>query len=243
MEDTAGLNVGTMDKTVVLVHGAHAAAWVWDFVTPALKAKWKALELPGHGARTEPLAQVDLSAAARAIVDGTAGLERIVLVAHSMGVPVALKAADALSGRLDHLVLISGPVPVSGTCVVDNFPLVPRWISKVVLTFQSSEFTQPESVARGSLLNGCPEDKIQFALSRFKNEATRIVLEKFTWSGKPPAPVTYVKCLRDKGALQPPHQDEMARRLNVTPTPLDSCHYPMLEKPAELAAIIDRVAA
>lgn len=228
---------------MVLVHGAHAAPWVWDFVTPLLKAKWRAVELPGHGARTEPLGSVDLSSAAKAVVDGAAGLDHIVLVAHSMGVPVALKAADSLGGRLDHIVLISGPVPVPGTCIVDNFPLVPRWISKLVLTFQSSEFTQPESVARNGLLNGCPEDKIQFALSRFKNEATGIVREKFAWSGKPPAPATYVKCLRDKGALQPQHQDEMARRLNVAPTELDSCHYPMLEKPAELAAIIDRVAA
>lgn len=232
-----------MEKTLLLVHGAHAAPWVWDFVTPLLESKWKAVELPGHGGRSEALAGVDLSAAARAVVEAAAGLERVVLVAHSMGVPVALKAAESLAGRLDHAVLIAGPVPTPGTCIVDNFPLVPRWISKLVLAIQSKEFSQPDSVARGSLLNGCPEDKIKFALERFKNEATGIVKEAIQWSGKVAAPVTYVKCLRDKGALQAQHQDEMARRLSVTATPMDTCHYPMLEKPQELAALLDRIAS
>ena len=227
--------------TLLLVHGAHSGTWVWDHVVPLLKSPHRAIDLPGHGARTEPLGSVTLSACAAAVVQAAADLPQLVLVAHSMGVPIALKAADSLQGRLAHIVLIAGPVPTPGTCIVDNFPLIPRWVSKVVLKFQSELFSQPDGIGR-SLLQGCPEDKIAFALPRFKLESTKIVTEPVAWSGKPPAPATYVKCLRDKGALHAHHQDAMAARLGVAPTAFDTCHYPMLERPADVAALLDRVA-
>lgn len=233
----------TLGTHVILVHGAHAGAWVWEHVTPLLTAPHRAIDLPGHGARTEPIAGVTFDACVGAIVEAAADLPRIVLVGHSMGAPITLKAADQLASRVAHVVLIAGPVPRPGDTIVDTFPLIPRWVSRIFLKFQSEVFGQPESVARGSLLNGCPPDKLDAALRRFKNESTRIVSTPVSWSGRTPAPATYVKCLRDKGAMDARHQDAMAARLGIAATALDSCHYPMIERPADVAAILNRLAA
>lgn len=235
--------VDPMTPVLFLVHGAHAGAWVWEDVTSHLKAPWRAVDLPGHGARREPLGGVTFDACVAAVVEAAADTKRVVLVGHSMGVPVVLAAADQIGSRLAHVVCIAGAVPRPGASMVDSFPFVPRIVSRIVLHFQSEVFSQPESIARNSLLNGCPPDKVERACKRFTMESTKVVTAPVAWSGKTPARATYVKCLRDKGAMNAGHQSEMAARLGAAVVAMDTCHYPMIEKPADLAALLERAAS
>jgi pimeloyl-ACP methyl ester carboxylesterase len=232
MSDTA--------RPVLLVHGAHAGAWVWDAVRAKMRAPTVALDLPGHGARAEPLAGVTFEACVSAVVDAAKDLPRLELVGHSMGVPVVLAAADRIGARLARLTLVAGAVPRPGDSLLDSFPFVPRMVSRLMLALSGETFGQPEFVARGSLLNGAPEAAVADAVKRFGREARALVTTPVAWSGKPPCPTTYVRCLRDKGALPPDVQQAMAARLGEGKVvALDTCHYPMLERPAELAAILE----
>lgn len=95
---------------VVFLHGAGGNAAMWTQLHVALKADRPvyALDLPGHG-RSAPLdgaITVERHAAvARAFLDA-AGLERAVLVGHSMGGAIAQTLALESPARLAGLVLV-----------------------------------------------------------------------------------------------------------------------------------------
>jgi len=100
---------------VVLIHGAGDSAAVWDHQLAALGAEHRlvALDLPGHGARLAEPAHADHAANAREVAAAIeqAGMERAVVVGHSMGGAVALTYALGDGGgspeRLRALVLVA----------------------------------------------------------------------------------------------------------------------------------------
>src|SRR5262249_19748696 len=98
--------------------------------------------------------------------------------------------------------------------------------------------------AAATLLNGLERERIRRACERFTPESTALVQEPVSWSGQSPAACTYLKCLRDRGVMTPRHQDRMAANLGpkVEVVRLDCCHYAMLERPAEVAAILNGIA-
>jgi hypothetical protein len=51
--------------------------------------------------------------------------------------------------------------------------------------------------------------------------------------------------LNDRGALSPAFQKQLAARLGaqVKIAPIDACHYAMLEKPGEVASMINAIAS
>jgi pimeloyl-ACP methyl ester carboxylesterase len=102
---------------IVLIHGAGDSAAIWDRQVEALGRAHRlhALDLPGHGARQAESAHAEHSANAAEVSAALerAGIERAVVVGHSMGGAVAL--AYALRGgpadggpppRLRALVLV-----------------------------------------------------------------------------------------------------------------------------------------
>ena len=72
----------------ILVHGAWEQARAWDQVRPVLEQAGHivtAIDLPGHGANTQPLAEVTLHAYVQSVVATISALETpVVLVGHSM---------------------------------------------------------------------------------------------------------------------------------------------------------------
>ena len=95
---------------VLLVHGAGLDHTVW-----ALQSRWLAfhgwnvlaVDLPGHGAsQGAPLPTVEALAAWVVSLLDAAGIERAMLIGHSMGSLVALEVAAVAPGRVRGLVLI-----------------------------------------------------------------------------------------------------------------------------------------
>ena len=87
--------------------------------------------------------------------------------------------------------------------------------------------------------------RVEFALWRAsKKESSALVKERVWWSGRPPAPCTYVQCLRDKSVLSPAQQAKLAQRLgaNTHLVPLDSCHLAPLDQPNEIATLLNQIA-
>ena len=89
---------------VVLIHGAWHGAWCWDRVVPQLETAGVptvAVDLPGHGASTEPLGDLYTHAAfVRDLLDGIDG--PIVLCGHSYGGAVISEAAAGVDSVCVH---------------------------------------------------------------------------------------------------------------------------------------------
>lgn len=85
-------NVGSGREALVLVHGWSGDASIWRFQVPELAKHFRviAIDLPGHGASDKPETAytMDFYAGAVEAVMHDLGVDRAVLVGHSMGTPV-----------------------------------------------------------------------------------------------------------------------------------------------------------
>ena len=111
----------TSDSTpphYVLVHGAWSNHSAWDGVAAKLRAagaEVDALDLPGHGDDTTPIAQLTLSAyvdRVDAAIDAAGG--DVILVGHSAGGVVISQAAENRPEAIRSVVFVGAFVPTTG---------------------------------------------------------------------------------------------------------------------------------
>lgn len=105
-----GLRSGQGARHFLLLHGLMDTLEIWDLVAPALETRGRVgrIDLRGHGesgAPEGPCSRRDLARDAVAALDAW-GVERSLLVGHSMGGVVALETALAFPARVAGLVLI-----------------------------------------------------------------------------------------------------------------------------------------
>jgi pimeloyl-ACP methyl ester carboxylesterase len=106
---------GSGPQTVVLIHGWTCDDSSWSAQVPALMGKYRVLtlDLPGHGKSGKLEASkfsMDLFARAVEAVRAEARADRLVLVGHSMGVPVIRQYARLYPQHVKALVLVDGVV-------------------------------------------------------------------------------------------------------------------------------------
>ena len=114
-------------SAVVLVHGAWQGAWCWDRLVPILEGAGHvptAIDLRGCGARAPMTPDVELTdhvddvlMAADAIAE-----DRFMLVVHSYSGMVAAGAAEMLGPRLSAVVLVDAFYPAHGESAIDAMP-------------------------------------------------------------------------------------------------------------------------
>jgi len=203
-----------------------------------------AVDLPGHGARGGSLKGLRINDCVDTVISEFPKDGRIVLVGHSMGGAIALAVASRAPARIAHVVLIAGMVPQSGAPLVSSFPPLMRLISKAMLRL-TPEFAQPVGTIKAKLLNGMTSSQADEAAAKFGKESSSLFLDEVQWRRVPQIPVTYVRCLNDRGGLSPAFQEQLAHRLgsDVEIASIAACHYAMLEKPADVAALLDSIAA
>jgi pimeloyl-ACP methyl ester carboxylesterase len=99
-----------MSATIVLIHGFGTSERLWEGVLPHLKGDALTLDLPGFGDSDDERYSVD--GMADAVQERLTGLERFVLVGHSMGAKVAAVLAARRPAGLSGLLLVA-PSPLS----------------------------------------------------------------------------------------------------------------------------------
>lgn len=238
--------------TFVLVHGAWHGAWCWRDLTPLLEAadhRVLAPDLPGHGRRPAPVAEMTLDSYAEAVADSVrAAREPVILVAHSMGGIIATHAAERVADRIARLVYVAAFLPGDGQTLPELSGSVPGGdnVQPNLVIDEAAGTCLPADAARRDLFYGeCREADAAFCLERLVPESLAAMLAPVhvTPQGADRLPRSYIACLRD-GAITPPLQRHMYSALPCDPVlTLEADHSPFFSRPRELAAHLLALAA
>jgi pimeloyl-ACP methyl ester carboxylesterase len=224
---------------ILLIAGLWLDGSAWDEVVSALEPlghRPVPLTLPGQGDGSASATLDDQVAAVLAAVDSASG--KPVVVGHSAACTLAWLAADARPERVAKIVLIGGFPSADGEPYADFFELkdgvmpFPGWGSfegpdaadldeEARRTFAAAAIPVPERVARGV---------VRLADERRFDVPVVLVCPEFT----PAQAQEWI------GAGEVP---ELARAKHLDFVDIDSGHWPMISKPAELARLLAAAAA
>jgi pimeloyl-ACP methyl ester carboxylesterase len=249
---------------MVFVHGGAHGAWCWKPLLPFLEGDALAIDLPpksvrGGPRRLEPVPELrtltigDFADSVLRDAD-TAGIERFVLVGHSMGGLTISQVAGRVPDRIEHLVYVSCMVPPEGASAIEALPEDLRDMTRDAVEEARRGGANPiggldEDTTRSMFCNDMDEEQTQYVLDRTGTEAAVVLAEPVSRAGIPAdLPKTFVKLLRDQ-SLPPDHQDVLAQNLRDSPggdvdvVTIDAGHDAMISRPKELADVLNRIAA
>lgn len=223
---------------MLLIAGLWLDGSAWDEVVPRLRERGHqavALSLPGQGAPPPTATLEDQRQAVLAAVDASSG--PVVVVGHSAACTLAWLAADGRPDRVARVVLIGGFPSDDGDAYADFFPghdgmvSFPGWEP-----FEGADSADLDEEQRRAFVEravGVPEGVtkgiVKLADERRFEVPVTVVCPEFS-----PA---QAKEWIDQGEVP-----ELARARHVDFVDIDSGHWPMFTRPAELADLLDAAA-
>ena len=232
--------------TFVLIHGGAHGAWCWAPTIEHLKTQTLAVDLPGRGKKPADLAKVNTDDFARGVIDDIegAGIERCVLVGHSLAGITMPRVAELIPERIAHLAFVSCCIPEDGQSVAEALA------SEMPDGVRIDGSTKPRppierSVAQAMFCNDMDEAQTSFVLDQLCAEAGRPLVEPARMIGlQQPIERTYIKLLQDQ-SLSPSLQDRFISNAGqgCQVTTLDAGHNAMISRPRELAQILEEIHA
>lgn len=249
---------------MVFVHGGAHGAWCWEPLLPYLDGEGLAVDLPpksirGGPGRLESLPELrtltidDFTRSVLADVDA-AGIERFVLVGHSMGGLTISEVARRVPDRVENLVYVSCMVPPEGASAIEALPEDLQDMTRQAVEDARRGGDNPiggldEQTTRWMFCNDMDETQARFVVDHVGTEAAVILGEPVTRAGIPPElPKTFVKLLQDQ-SLRPDRQDVLIENLRACPgsdvdvVTIDAGHDVMISRPKELADVLNAIAA
>ena len=222
---------------VLLIAGLWLDGSAWDDVVPVLEEHGHRpvpLTLPGQGDGSRSATLDDQLTTVLTAVDAASG--PVVVVGHSAACTLAWLAADARPARVSKVVMIGGFPQPDGELYANFFPIengvmpFPGWApfegadaadldSRARQDFADRAVAVPEAVAKGV---------VRLTDERRYDVPVVMVCPEYT-------PAQAREWL-DAGELP-----ELARTARVELVDIDSGHWPMLTRPAELARILAEV--
>jgi pimeloyl-ACP methyl ester carboxylesterase len=221
------------DERIVLLGGLWLDASAWDGVVAHLP-RAVAVTLPGQGDGNSSATLDDQVRAALAVVDAAPG--ESVVVGHSAASALAWLVADARPTRVRAVVMIGGFPQADGDSYAPPFPIVDG-----VMPFPGWEpFEGPDAADLGA---EAPQRLSDAAIG--VPEAVAKAVVRLTDERRYDVPVVLV-CPEFTPAqarewLDAGELPELARIKHVEMVDLDSGHWPMFTRPAELARILNDV--
>jgi pimeloyl-ACP methyl ester carboxylesterase len=233
--------------TFVLVHGAFADQYAWDYIKPLLEKEGDrvvTLDLPGHGDDRTPVDQITLTtyvAAVQKVIAAQPG--KVVLVGHSMGGMVISQVAEAMPEKIDKLVYMCAYLPKNGEDLLTlgntdtESQIGPNL--KFAADFSTASLSNDDAVR--VFAGDCTDDIKRLVAMRNKAEPLAPFQNKVTLTESRfgSVPKYYVKTLKDIGVgprLQQRMLDGNGRVLQVYS--IESGHTPYFAKPQELTQIL-----
>lgn len=236
---------GTADVGFVLIHGSELGAWLWEPTLALLQRPAVAVDLPGRGSRPADPGSVSLDDAVHAVVEDAdrCRAHRVVLVAHSFSGVLVPPAVKRLGGSVAAVVLIGAAVPREGRSWADLLPAHQRLPLRLLYRLRPGGVLSPERQNRKTLCNDLDPATTAAFLERRVPEAPRLLLDKVSPATLPPGLAChYVRLTQDRSTSDTARQQNIARLDDPQVHDLPSGHLPMLSRPAELAAVLERIA-
>lgn len=246
---TSSPTIGSFRRPgLVLIHGAFHTARCWaptvaelERIAPALRVV--AVDLPGRGASPGDLGSLTIAQCAEHVVEQIerAGLDEVVVVAHSLGGLTAPAVVESLgAARAARLVLIAAVVPREGTSNLETIPRPVRWLIRRALRPGRPVRPPRPSLASLFFCNGMSPGQRQLVLDQLCPEAPGPFHERVTRAGVPASvPRTWLLTLKDRA--NPPRQ-QRAALANLGGAyevlEIDTCHDAMVSEPRRLASIL-----
>lgn len=216
----------------VFIHGAGLGPWVWDGVTAQVQVPFLCVEFPPKETRKD----CSLDDYVAHVVSQVAGwnMDRVVVVAHSFGGLVALKAASQLGDRLAGFVGVSAAIPQSGHSFLSVHPLPKQLFMSFMLRVAGTK--PPDAAIKKSLCNDLNAEQTAMVVSRFTPESVHIYTDPITYALDADLPSLYI-ALTEDNEFGLSLQTKMANNLpSPQITELPTGHMPMLKDPEALAA-------
>jgi pimeloyl-ACP methyl ester carboxylesterase len=227
----------------VLVHGAFAGGWVWGPLAELLEQNGHTVEapdLPGGGRDRTPVSEITLDAYAKRICEVLAARpEPAVLVGHSMGGMAITQAAPRCSERIASMVYVAAFLPQDGDSLIALTQLPEgegdQVQANLVVSGDPPVATMPAEASRAATYEHCSDEMAAWAI------ASRTPQPVFPFTE--PVALAYVFCGQDR-AIPSALQRRMIAAAGCDPVfELDTDHVPQLSRTAELAEIMERLAA
>ena len=234
---------------LVLIHGAGHTAACWQPTVTELarsvpELPVMAVDLPGRGDTPEDLRQVTVQRCAEHVVERVeaASLDRIVVVAHSMGALTVPSITARLGGRrIAATVLVAALLPPDGASVLDTL----RGPARRIVARQSRHGLprrRPHRVvARWMFCNGMTRPQRELVLAQRCDESSRMDRAPIRSAGVlDPARTAWVLPRRDR-TVRPRTQRATIERLGIVDvTEVDAGHDVMVSHPQVLASVLKR---
>lgn len=244
-----------MTTTYVLVPGFWLGAQVWRPVTDSLRQHGHdvhAVDLSGMGERAHLASpEIDLSTHIDDVVRllEQQDLRDVVLVGHSYGALVTTGAADRVPERVARLVYIdSGPLP-NGTAQADFDGPDARAANeeRVVSHGQGWQLPPPDWAALAAAAPDVDDAAVAALVAGSRPQPWRTATQPVALTGAwQHLPRTGVLCSFGLEQLRQmaPHAPVFAHMVDGdwTYVELPTWHWPMVSRPAELAAVLDSAA-
>ena len=200
---------------VVLVHGGYHGSWCWDRLVPLFDAPTLAVDLPGRGSHPMNLDDVTIEVGADSVLADidTAGLDRVVLVGHSLAGASLPVIAERLGDRAVHLVFVSCLVVPDGQSVLTMTPVGQRQAASGACGRAGGATELSADRHRALLGNDLDDEQCSYVLDHVGPDSMRFFTDMVTWGPHvDERPKTYVRLLQDR-AVPLAEQAEMIHRL------------------------------
>ena len=231
------IDTGSGDPAIVFVHGwtCNRNDWRYQIEEFAGSHRVVALDQRGHGESEKPDQDYTIAGFADdlAALVGELGLDRPVIVGHSMGGVIANSLARRGTGIARALVLVDAPivpVPEAQAGMIDAFLTglqtpgykdIARVFNETMMFNEGSDPAMKEEILAGMVQ--APQRVMHTAMANLLDEAEK-------HSGDMPVPTL---CLQAAAGGTPAHEIK-ARFPNIELAEIDGAHFLQLERPAEV---------
>lgn len=237
-------SLGSGSSAVVFVHGWSCDMSVWRGQIPAVEGRIRALfvDLPGFGRSDKPDVSYTMDYLAGAVdaVMQAAGVDRAVLVGHSMGTPVIRQYDRKYHAKVAALVVVDGPLRSFFKDPADAQPFLagfegPEAAAKVTQMIEGMLTPAMDPAARADVMRAARETPPRVAASAMKG-----MFDPAIWSDDPIRVPTLAVMAPNPGWT--PDYVEFVKRLAPGiryETMPGVGHFLMIERPKEFNALLD----